>query len=116
MRIEGDYAIIETAEEAAVFTSDIKIKPCIRVTAYPFAENMILTYASKPLPFQVLEAITPKDGDAVFGVDPSLFSNSSPSYFMEWGGTGNPNLVTVNALTIGKTIGQLRDLLKWAAK
>ena len=113
MRIEGDYEIIDTAEELACFGSymddygDLCILSC---TKYTRAE--------------VLEAITPKEGDAVFWFERSQEKTGCPHYLDDTAGTygfktmkswgAYEDRVKANALTIGKTVGELRELLAWA--
>jgi hypothetical protein len=100
MKIEGNYAIIETLEEAAVLGCDA-------------AELHIGGVTCRPTRSQVLEAITPKEGDAILVVDYRY--RESPTYFYKWGGLRIFDEVwKANALTIGKTVGELRELLDWA--
>ena len=108
MKIEGDYAIIETAEEARFF----------------YVENAFADYGIGKIPrAQVLEAITPKEGDAVFYFyNPPTASWSGPNpwtvfYSVSLSGTiqAYATYVKANALTIGKNVGKLRELLAWCS-
>ena len=107
MKIEGDYAIIETAEEAAVFKFNY------------LGGGHILNGAKLPRTL-ILEAITPKEGDAVFWWEKMWRDGMTPRYcflnnadFPEISRGWSP-CVKANALTIGKTVGELRELLSWA--
>ena len=97
MRFEGDYAIIETVEEARFF----------------YVENAFADYGiGKIARAQVLEAITPKEGDAVFWWEESL--DETPPEYHPWGAIQfDGSEIKANALTIGKTVGELRELLIW---
>ena len=112
MKIEGDYAIIETAEEAAVFK-------------FNYLGGVHILNGAKLPRTLILEAITPKEGDAVFwwnydGItqheldDPPHYEYL---YACEWHkamGYEPDDVLKANALTAGKSIGELRELLAWA--
>lgn len=120
MKLEKDYAIIETADEAACFGGR---EYNGYVTIDGTRTDALITEHCTVLGdtvsrAEVLEAITAKDGDAVFwwGRWALTFANESPEYeikaiqlrqYIE-------RIVKVNAITIGKTIGELRELLAWA--
>ena len=91
MRIEGDSATIETAEEASAigWSAFIDERTCHRIL--------------------VLEAITPKEWDAVF-----LLSGDGPMPYYQFGSPVFGEAVKANALTISKTVGELRRLIEWA--
>ena len=97
MKIEGDYAIIETAEESACLNLETSWSP---------------NEADREW---VLEAITPQKCDAVFWWHIVESDGNSPSYRINWPIHPSPVCFAVkaNALTIGKTVGELRDLLNW---
>lgn len=115
MITEGDYATIETAEEAAVVRYDSEINVLHDVSGWVISSLTRVTRA------QVLEAITPKEGDSV------LYFYNPPS--ASWGGPDPYKVyyleklndivqayavyIKANALTIGKTVGELQELLAW---
>jgi hypothetical protein len=112
MKIEKDHAIIEAAEEAAVFG------PTVVGWFHECDEAQIGRGA-------FLKAITPKEGDAVFWWDDPMpgdegdghADGSNPEYcraidFDDFSPRGEV-IVKANALTIGKTVGELRALLVW---
>lgn len=104
MRIEGDYSIIETLEEAAVLGTE------------PIEGVLISGQELVSAPY-ILEAITPKEGDAVFIVREQMGDSRSPEYFIDWSPTftGPGELVVpCNAITKNNNCGRIRELLTWA--
>lgn len=148
--IEGDYAIIKTAEEAILFLGTTLDFPDDELRLYParlckvFIANLrtrgteeICVESSdcdgsleemKPMATraQVLEAITPKEGDAIFWWetydghtqheldDPPQYETCYQIEYLMAMGCEIEDSVKANALTIGKTIGKLRELIAWA--
>ena len=111
MKIEDGKYYPKSMEEAACFGG-----------AY-LDEHMAATYSNSHMPEPVSlemlrEAITPTEGDAVFYWKHSFEDDWSPVY------TCNPEVikdgvvrygwptVKANALTIGQTVGKLRELLR----
>lgn len=113
MKIKGDKVIIETAEEAACFDS-WAISPgpfeCKHWEFEIFPGDTLYLPEDAP---KLREAITPKEGDAVFYCDRDKSDGTSPVYHRKWTGYRRPyhQVVKANALTIGKTVGELRELL-----
>ena len=102
MKIKGDYAIIERVEEEAVFP------------AYSLVPEALINNKGTSRK-QVLAAITPKEGDAVFWWNTHDGERYEPIYELLYGGEYHGEAtVKANALTIGKTVGELRKLLAWA--
>ena len=104
MKIEGDYAIIETLEAAAAVFGTEKI------------EDLLIGTQALINRTYVLEAITPKEGDAVFIVRKQMAGSQSPEYFINWTPrfTGPTELVfACNAITKNQDCKQLRDLHAW---
>ena len=108
MKSEGDYAIIETAEE------------------YTAAKGRALGFDEGGIPqatvtrAQVLEAITPKEGRQVRVVLTTMKDEQMPaSRTWEWFNSkmsrANRRTIVVddNALTVGNC-GELRELIAWA--
>lgn len=111
MKLREDYAVIETAEEASVFQELI----------YDMAKNGVdwyEMYKTKRGPSRVLAAITPAEGDAVFWwdksrmIDPGYLPRLSDHWL--WHESRGCTKVKANSLTIGKSVGELRELLAWA--
>lgn len=100
MTITGDYAIIETAEEALA---------CHVFTSWLHSGQRRATRA------EVLAAITPKKDDALFWWNIFGAPNRTPEYSLKSTPIHKARLVKANALTIGKTVGELRELLAWAS-
>lgn len=101
MKLEKDHAIIETTMDAAVFGN----------WTWPNWDKVPIERE------RVLAAITPKEGDAVFAFHRSKSANrDKPGYGFDFHDTPDMDhlvFVKANALTIGKTVGQLRELLTW---
>lgn len=103
MKIEGDYAIIETAEEASCFGLYL-LDMCEDIFCHG-----ITVRVDKP---RIRSAITPKEGDPVFLFGNNWTSYLSPDYSHSWE-PKKKMAIKANALTIGKTVGELRELLAW---
>ena len=106
VKIIGDYAIINTPEGAACLGFEVKYD------AYGEFNHRALTR------HRIGASITPKEGDAVFCYSPGQHGNKLPQYQIAGPNhfhNGKPcgGVVAANALTIGKTVGELRDLLEW---
>jgi hypothetical protein len=108
MRIEGPYAIIETAEESACVSGSRHTMNC---------DILRLSIGTGITRTVLLEAITPKEGDVVFWWLDYHADIDSPRYTwkirQEY---DEANIVKANAITIGKTVGELRELLAWAGR
>ncbi len=108
MKLEKDHAVIQTAEEAAPLGVQWNTGVCGTVTCGFHADRE-----------QILKAITPAEGDAVFWWDKSKDSNA-PNYLLilsnhwMWTDSSGCTKIKANSLTIGKTVGKLRELLTWA--
>ena len=100
MKINPKGITIETAVEAILFGDDAL------GSLYTFGE----LYVSRE---EVLEAITPKEGDAVFWWMEDDTITNTPQYATARVTWIHPN-VKANAITIGLTVGELRELLEWA--
>ena len=110
MRIEGEFAVIETAEEAAAVYG-------WNITAEYDATGE--SWSRECTRKEALEAITPKEPDAVFWY-PSFFADEANANYDDV--TDKNHIVYLhkqgdvfkaNALTIGKNVGKLRKLLAW---
>jgi hypothetical protein len=108
MKIKGDYAIIETGEEAAVF-------PPYILDEFLLIDNDVEEVAVHHT--AVAGALRPIKGDAVFQwVEPKP-KRQNPGYHFNYSkpfSSSGSVVVVANALTIGKTVGELRALLTWA--
>lgn len=102
---------IETAEEAAIFDLiDVQIMKDRNVSTMITGDWEFSAVISKE---EVLVAITPSEGDAVFDLDRRLNSDNPRYYYkIDWWPWDEE--IKANALTIGKTVGQLRELLAQA--
>ena len=118
MRIESDHVVIKSAEEAACLFSV--------ASSDPEWQHVLMTPCECPSIEILKEAITPKEGDAVFwwkpydGItqheldDPPNYWHSYQNELFEYTLCLDyvPQFVKANALTIDKAVGQLRELLK----
>ena len=78
-------------------------------------------YAWRLSKAEVREALKPVKGKAYFWVKNTDHNDDAPEYFLieddEWDeeiAAATQTLFAVNALTIGKTCGGLRELIAWA--
>ena len=113
MKLEKDYAVIENSTEAGELVDSNFVETYEGEKRFCFEANEIVTRE------EILEAITPAEGDAVFYWEEGGWSNSptrNSGYIDKWTGKGLIDLVYIKAtaLTIGKTVGELRELLTWA--
>jgi hypothetical protein len=114
MKIEGDYAIIETAEEAAALGNAFLLR-CMQAEAFGNKENATRS--------QVLEVLTPKKHEKGKNHEPVFYTgdmshdqddDESPYYCSGCPRRCGHGAIKASALTTGKTVGELRDLLAWA--
>lgn len=121
MKIEGDCAIIETAEEAGcIVESDPK--ELLEEWAEALALPAHIAPENKITRAQVLEAITPKEHIKGENHEPVFYlgdqshdcdDDESPYYCSGCPRRCGEGAIKANALTIGKTVGEIRELLAW---
>ena len=106
MKLEKDHAVIETAEEAGAVYPDF------------FAMYQFVGVSDYKVPrAEVLEAITPKKGDAVFWWGEYSDDENDPDYIVApfpFNPADHLTKVKANAITTARTVGELRALLTWA--
>ena len=116
MILEKNHAVIETAEEATVFNNGVVDDFLTYIRSNDYPPPTISRY-------RVLKAIAPNiENDAIFwwfkdslGTERPRYSfpsNTCSTCYMStpW---EKPRAVKANALTIGKTCGELRELIAW---
>ena len=114
MKLEKDRAIIETAEEAVCIASvsnNVELETCDPGESIEIWVGIGSDWKRKV----ILKATTPKEGDAVFLCHDAEDFNAPPEYERIYNGPYRGfTVIKANALTIGKTVGELRKLLAWA--
>ena len=111
MKIEGDKLELQTPSEAVLFlwsrgyiSGHGRCQPSQSFSTPEFVGRE-----------EVLEVITPEEGDAVFWWSKDFEKTNTPAYSRRFVNNYiNQSSVKANALTIGKTVGELRALLSWA--
>ena len=129
-QIDGDYLVTDEASVAVLFRGksitakfvswreDVSVEDDVVLEAI-YADTLFVDGDEAEQLFipraLVLEAIESVEGEPIFFCWPSAIAKDNPHYQSQYGNMAQwATVVAANAITIGKTVGELCKLVEWA--